>query len=179
MMSTKYVKALLDGRKTTTIRPGALRVAGRVYIHSGGRIVAVAEVGDVVYKLVSELTDGDAVADGFRDRGELISFLKRQYPGLRDDAIVTIIHFRSVQRVDLPEDVHYGGLSPVKVARMALARLRLSRREREILEAVVETGSVRRAALRLFGTIDKRRAIRRVLRRAARALGNGGTEGKA
>ncbi|ABP50405.1 ASCH domain-containing protein [Pyrobaculum sp.] len=178
MLSHRYVKALLEGRKRSTIRPGVLKVADRVYIHSKGRIVAVAEVESVMYKRVLELTDEDARLDGFNNREELVAYLKRRYPGLRDTAIITIIKFRKVEEADMPEDAVYGGLSPVELATLALSRLKLSPRERRILQAVVETGSLRKAALKLFGTIDKRGAIRRVLRKAAKMLADGGLEGQ-
>jgi len=166
MMSRKYVKLLLSGKKRSTIRPGVLKVAEKVYIHSEGRIVAVAEVEEVVYKRVGELTDEDAQMDGFSGRDELVAFLKRRYPGLKDSSVVTVIKFGKVEEVDMPEDAHYGGLTPVEIATLALNKLELSRREREILKAVVETRSLRKAALKLFGTIDKRGIIRRVLRKA-------------
>ncbi|HII47246.1 MAG: ASCH domain-containing protein [Pyrobaculum aerophilum] len=178
MLSQKYVKALLDGRKRSTIRPGVLKVADRVYIHSMGKIVAIAEVEQVAYKRVSELTDEDAIIDGFNSRAELISYLKRRYPGLRDSAIVTIVKFRKVEKVDMPEDAHYGGMTPVEIATLALNRLKLSPREQRILKAVVEAGSLRKAALKIFGTVEKRGVIRRVLRKAAMMLTHGGLGGE-
>lgn len=170
MLSSRYVKMLLDGRKRSTVRPGVLRVSDRLYIHSRGRIVAVAEVSEVVYKRVADLTEEDALLDGFRSREELLQFLKRRYPGIRETSTVTIIRFREVKKVDMPEDSFYGGLSPVEIAAMALNRLKLDRREERILKAVVEAGSLRKASLRLFGTVEKRGIIRRVLRRAASRL---------
>jgi Uncharacterized conserved protein len=173
MLSPKYLKALYEGKKRSTIRPGALRVADKVYIHSKGRIVAIAHVEQVQYKRVKELTEEDAVLDGFQTRDELIAYLKRRYPGLKDDAIVTIIRFGKVEKVDMPEDLHYGGLTPVEIAALALNKLKLSKREREVLKAVVETGSLRKASIKLFGTVDKRGVIRRVLRRALKRLYGG------
>jgi hypothetical protein len=78
----------------------------------------------------------------------------------------------------MPEDLQYGGLTPVEIAALALNKLKLTKREQEILRAVVETGSLRKAAVKLFGTIDKRVAIRRVLRRVLKRL-HGGVEGEA
>jgi len=178
MMSRKYVKLLLSGKKRSTIRPGVLKVAEKVYIHSEGRIVAVAEVEEVVYKRVGELTDKDAQIDGFSSRDELVAFLKKRYPGLKDSSIVTVIKFGKVEEVNMPEDAYYGGLTPVEIATLALNKLELSKREREILRAVVETKSLRKAALKLFGTIEKRGIIRRILRKAAAKLINGGLEEK-
>jgi len=178
MLSPKYLKALYEGRKKSTIRPGVLRVGDKVYIHSKGRIVAIAHVEQVLYKRVKELTAEDAVLDGFNSRDELVAYLKKRYPGLKDDAIVTIVRFGKVEKVNMPEDLQYGGLTPVEIATLALNKLKLTRREQEILRAVVETGSLRKAAIKLFGTIEKRGVIRRVLRRALKRL-HGGVEGEA
>lgn len=170
MLSPKYVRLLFRGEKKSTVRPGLLRVADRVYIHSRGKIVAIAEVEQVSYKRLSELTDEDAILDGFKSREELIEYLRRRYPGIKDSAIVTIIRFKNIEKTDMPEDLQYGGLTPVEIATLALNKLKLSNREQQILKAVVETGSIRKAALKLFGTVEKRGVIRRVLRRAAIAL---------
>jgi hypothetical protein len=178
MLSPRYLKALYEGRKKSTIRPGVLRVGDKVYIHSKGRIVAVAHVEQVLYKRVKELTDEDAVLDGFKSREELVAYLKKRYPGLRDGAIVTIVRFGKVEKVDMPEDLQYGGFTPVEIAALALNKLKLTKREQEILRAVVEAGSLRKAAVKLFGTIDKRVAIRRVLRRVLKRL-HGGVEDEA
>jgi hypothetical protein len=173
MLSSKYLKTLFEGRKKSTIRPGVLRVADKVYIHSKGRIVAIADVEQVIYKRVKELTEEDAIMDGFKSKEELVAYLKKRYPGLRDDAIVTIVKFGKVTKVDIPEEFHYGGLTPVEIAAMALNKLKLTKREQEILKAVVETGSLRKAAIKLFGTIEKRGIIRRVLRKAYKRLYGG------
>jgi len=177
MLSPKHLKALYEGRKKSTIRPGVLRVGDRLYIHSKGRIVAIARVEEVLYKRVKELTDEDAVLDGFNSLEELIAYLKKRYPGLKDDAIVTIVRFEKVEKVDVPEDLQYGGLTPVELAALALNKLKLTKREEEILRTVVKTGSLRKAAIKLFGTVEKRGVIRRVLRRALKRL-YGGVEGE-
>lgn len=175
MLSSKFLKALLSGAKQTTVRPGVLKVADRVYIHSRGRIEAVAEVSRVVYKKMRDLTDLDAELDGFKSREEMVAYLKKRYPRLREDSVLTIIYFKNVEKVSLPEDLQYGGMTPVEIAAAALQRLRLSRREEEILRAVVETGSLRKAAVKLFGTIEKRSIIRKTLRKALARLRNGET----
>ncbi|RFA94202.1 ASCH domain-containing protein, partial [Pyrobaculum aerophilum] len=59
-----------------------------------------------------------------------------------------------------------------------LNRLKLSPREQRILKAVVEAGSLRKAALKIFGTVEKRGVIRRVLRKAAMMLTHGGLGGE-
>ncbi|MEM1836345.1 MAG: ASCH domain-containing protein [Pyrobaculum sp.] len=173
MMSSKFLKLLLSGRKKTTIRPGVLRVANQVFIHSRGQIEAIASVSHVVYKKVRDLTERDALVDGFKSREELVAYLKKRYPGLRDDSTVTIIYFDKVERTSIPEDLQYGGLTPVEVAKIALQRLKLSERESEILKTIVETGSLRKASAKLFGTIEKRWVIRKILKRVLTRLRDG------
>jgi hypothetical protein len=61
----------------------------------------------------------------------------------------------------------------VEIAALALNKLKLTKRELEILKAVVVTGSLRKAAIKLFGTVEKRGVIRRVLRRMYKRLYGG------
>ncbi len=175
MVKGRFVDLILSGRKTTTIRLG--RVVPKhdeIIIHGGGRPVAKAKIKSVVYKRVRELTEEDARKDGYSTVEELIRDLEQVY-GRRvsPDDIVTIIEFEVVQTfTDLnPEDV-YLGLSPVDVARIAYRYLRreLSEDEKRILDAVLRYRSIREAALKLFGTLNKRWVIRKVLRKCLRRL---------
>lgn len=174
MLSSRFLDALLRGEKRSTIRPGALKVAEEVYIHSRGVIAAAAKVERVVYKRVRDLTDEDARMDGFGSLEELLAELKRRYRRLGPDSIVTVVVFGEVRPLNEPEEAAYGGMRPEQIARLALKRLRLSRRERELLEAVAKYKSIRRAAAALFGDPQERRAIRETLKRAARELRRGG-----
>ena len=64
---------------------------------SNGERFALAKVKKVVVKRVRELTDEDAIRDGFKSRNELISALKRIYGDIRDDEFVTVVHFEIVK----------------------------------------------------------------------------------
>ncbi|AEA11838.1 hypothetical protein TUZN_0341 [Thermoproteus uzoniensis 768-20] len=170
MLSSRYVADLLSGKKRATVRLGIVRRDREAVIHSGGRIVAVAEVLDVRYKRVAELDDFDAELDGYSNVEELKRALRRHYRGIKDDDVVSIIVFGSVKPVDLPDDWAYGGLKPYELAELALRRLELTEEERRVLAAVAKYKSVRRAAVKLYGSVERRRAIRRLLRTVARRL---------
>jgi len=170
MLSRRYVADLLSGRKRATVRLGRVRRDGEAVIHSGGRIVAVAEVLDVRYKRFAELDDFDAELDGYGSAEELKRALRRHYRRIRDDDVVSVIVFGSVRPADLPDDWAYGGLRPYELAELALERLELGEEERKVLAAVARYRSVRKAAARLYGSAEGRKAIRRLLRAVARRL---------
>ncbi len=170
MLSRQYVEELLSGKKRATVRLGKIERDKEAIIHSGGRIVAVAQILDVRHKRFAELDDFDAQLDGYKNAEELKRALRRHYPSIKDDDVVSVIVFGHVKPLDLPEDGGYGGLRPHELAELALRRLELSEEDRRILEAVAKYKSIRKAAVRLFGSIERRRIIRRLLRRVARAL---------
>lgn len=89
-----YLEAVRAGRKTTTVRyrediaPGPAEL-----VFDGARLTA--EVVRIVRTTADLLTDADARADGFEDRGVLMRRLQGlHYPGMPDDAPVEIVHFR-------------------------------------------------------------------------------------
>ncbi|HDI75637.1 MAG: ASCH domain-containing protein [Thermoprotei archaeon] len=169
----RYVEILLKGKKKTTIRKGIVRPKYReVFIHSGGKVVAKAEIVNVKYKKVRDLSEEDARRDGFSSLQELLKELKKTYGKISSKDWVTIIELKvkSVLYGVSDGDV-YLGLSPVDVARLALRyNLELSEREKELLEEVSRSGSIRKASLNLYGRVDNRRALRRVIRKALRML---------
>ena len=173
MVKGSYVDSILEGRKRTTIRLGIVKPKyNEIIIHGGGKPVAKARITRVVYKKVSELTDRDARLDGFRNKGELLDELKKHYPGLREDDTITIIEFEVIQRLDNLEAHHpYMGLKPPDLARLALRYLRdLSEDERRVLLDLTRTGSIRLTAIRLYGNLDARWRVRKVLKRALKRL---------
>ncbi|WP_252900549.1 ASCH domain-containing protein [Vulcanisaeta sp. JCM 14467] len=91
MLRSKYLDKLGNGR-FTTIRLGIIRPKYReVFIHSGGMVVAKARIVNVLYKRISELTDEDAVIDGFTSREALIDELKKIYGDISSNDWVTIL----------------------------------------------------------------------------------------
>jgi len=174
MLSKKYLKWILEGRKRATIRPGIKRISdGEVYIHSDGKIAARARISQVYYKKFGELNDVEAKLEGYEDGQTLKQELKKLYPRIKDDDWVTVLVLEDVEPLDLPEDAKYMGKSPVEIAREAISKLKLSRREYIVLRAVLKYGSLRKASIALFGSIEKRRIIRRILRKALRKLTEG------
>ncbi len=173
MVKGKYVDLILEGKKTTTIRKGYWIPKSReIILHGGGRPFAVAEITDVIYKKVSELTDEDALRDGLKDKEELVKELKKAYGDVKPDDLVTIIKFKVVKKLtELDVKDPYMGLKPVEVARLALRYLNdLSEEDKKILRVLTEAESLREAAIRLYGDIGARWRIRKVLRRALREM---------
>ena len=164
MMKAKYAEKVLSGEKTATIRPGKAYVRSReFFIHAGGKIVARAVLESVEYKRLRDLDDEHAKADGFGSVDELKRELKRLYPRIKEHDWVTIVRFRVVEKIDKPETKSYGGLSAIQVARLALenlSRIKLSKEEEEILRVLVETGSLRATARKIYGSIMARKKVR-------------------
>ncbi len=174
MVKGRYVDLILSGRKTATIRLGVVKPKyEEMIVHGGGKPVAKIRVKRVMVKRVSELTDEDARLDGFETRDQLLDELRRHYGNLSDNDRVTIIEFEVVQRLDHLEPQHpYMGLDPADVARLALRYLKpeLERSEEEVLIDLTRTNSIRSTTLRLYGSLDARWRVRRVLKKALREL---------
>lgn len=175
MVKGRFADMILEGRKTTTIRLGVVRPKYReVIIHGHGRPLAKAEITDVRVKKVSELTREDVTRDGFRSLRELVDALERIY-GTRvgPETLVTVIGLRVVKRLDqLDSQDPYMGLEPADIARLALRYLRgsLSDGEITVLEDLTRTNSIRTTSIRLYGSLEKRWKVRRVIRKALRRL---------
>ncbi len=174
MVKGEYVDDILSGRKKATIRLGKVKVKyNELIVHGGGRPVAKIRVTNVVYKKVRELTDEDAQKDGFKSLRELLEALRKVYGNLSPDDVVTIIEFDVVQNLsELEPQDPYLGLSPADIARLALRYLRdtLSDEEKKVLRDLTITNSIRSTAIRLFGSLEKRWRVRRILRRSLSEL---------
>lgn len=93
----EYGRSLVLGKKTTTVRLRSnLREGEVVDVRVGDVHVGRAYIENVITKRVCELSDVDALNDGFRSREDLISELKKIYGKSRitDDTEVKIIKFR-------------------------------------------------------------------------------------
>jgi hypothetical protein len=167
----RYTRAILEEKKRSTVRKGKkpnLNPGDEVLIHAGGYVIGRAVVEGVESKQVQELTDDDAISDGFPSREELLEALRRHYKTVSDADTVHIIRFRMVERFEKPvmsSDYAYEGNIPLAIAEMALKHLSLPEKDRELIELFLQSGSLRKAAYRLGGP-DKRREIREALRRA-------------
>lgn len=93
----EYGRSLILGKKTTTIRLHSnLREGEVVDVRVGDVHVGRAYIENVITKKVCELSDADALNDGFRSKEDLILELKKIYGKNRitDDTEVKIIKFR-------------------------------------------------------------------------------------
>ncbi len=78
----EYGKPILLGRKTLTIRLNSnLKEGDIVEVKAGGVILGKALIEEVKVKKILELTDEDAINDGFRNKEELLKALKNIYKG--------------------------------------------------------------------------------------------------
>ncbi len=174
MLRGVYADKLLSGEKVTTIRLGLFKPKyEEVIVHGRGRPLAKARIRLVEYKLVRELTEEDAKRDGFDSLEDLLGALRRVYGGFSPDDRVTILHLEITQRLDdLPAEDPYMGLKPADIARLGLRYLKadLDDEEVSVLEDLTRTNSIRSTAVRLYGSLEKRWRVRRVLRKALRLL---------
>lgn len=176
MFSKKYLEDLLKGTKLSTVRLGNVkyRVGDEVLVYCGGLVLGRARITGVKRKRFIDLTEEDAVMDGFPSLRDLLKALKQHYPNLKANTPLTVIRFEWIEKFDAPlSDTEYSWryeLPPIEVARLALEKLNsLSLDERIVLEALVEGGSVR-AAARKLGGLSLRPLVRGVLRHAAEKL---------
>lgn len=170
MLKAKYIPLILNGSKKSTIRLGKINVRSKeLYINSGGKKFAKAIVKEVKYKTVRELTNEDAKLDGFDNREELIKELRCHYGEISDDDWVTIIIFDALEILNIDER-KYEGMKPKQISKLALRYLPLDEREEMIHRKIIEYGSIRKAARKIYGSLQMRWKIRSVLNKAYKEL---------
>ncbi|MET1124855.1 MAG: ASCH domain-containing protein [Archaeoglobaceae archaeon] len=163
----KYAELILSGRKRATIRKWVkLREGDEVYVHSGGKIIGKARILSVEKKKIDELSEEDAILDGFSSREELLAELKRL--GYDGEVYVVKFEFEPMEAAD-PRNFYYGDADLEEVAKLALRELELSDDERRLLEMFLKYGSIRKVAARLGGW-RKRGVVRKVLRKCYEEL---------
>ena len=174
MIKGIFADKLLEGSKSSTIRLGIVKPRYReVIIHGHGRPLAKAVITGVEHKKIRDLTDEDAVRDGFKSRKELLRALRKVYGDFSPEDPVTIIKLRITKRLDnLEASDPYMGLEPADIARLALRYLKdgLGDEERRVLEDLTRTNSIRSTTIRLYKELNKRWRVRRVLRRCLEAM---------
>jgi len=96
----EYGSAILEGKKTSTVRlTSQLKKGDTVDIIAGKIKIGTATIEDVEVKKLKELTDEDAIMDGFKNREELIRTLKRLYrKKISDNSEVKLIKFKLIGR---------------------------------------------------------------------------------
>ncbi|MEW2615306.1 ASCH domain-containing protein [Streptomyces sp. NPDC047880] len=91
-----YLDAVRAGRKTTTVRfrdPVETGPVNMVF-ELDDEVVLPGVITQITSKRVAELTEADAIADGFRDLAELQDRLRFHYPDIKSTDDATIVHFR-------------------------------------------------------------------------------------
>jgi hypothetical protein len=92
-LASEFVPFVLDGRKVSTVRFGRRPYpTGKCVLRSGGQDVPV-EIRCVRFCQFAELTETDALADGFSSLEELHRELRRFYPNVTPVDEVTIVEF--------------------------------------------------------------------------------------
>jgi|Deesub1362B_J571_1020462.scaffolds.fasta_scaffold00262_34 hypothetical protein len=94
----EFVEAIIRGNKITTIRKGrrSYPVGGIVELAVRNEAFARAKIEKVEFKRIGELTDEDAIRDGFASKIELVKELKKIYGKISEADEVTIVHFTLV-----------------------------------------------------------------------------------
>ena len=94
----EYIPLVLGGLKKTTIRDKLkYRVGEIVYIADlRGNVYCRARITRIDDKYISELSEEDALRDGFKSLDELREALKEIYGELDESRKVYIIHFKII-----------------------------------------------------------------------------------
>lgn len=92
-VTSEYLERIRSGRKTTTIRTSCRLSAGDGIGFTNYRDYLRARCIGVDLRLMHELSEDDARADGFEDLKALRVALKTHYPTLRASSRVWIIRF--------------------------------------------------------------------------------------
>jgi hypothetical protein len=97
-ISRSDMSLLRAGRKKCTVRLGTATVADSEIVMTDGRTSVPVRILKVdSSKRFSDLTDQDAMDEGFQTREELWRDLKQYYPRATDGDPVTVIHFERVK----------------------------------------------------------------------------------
>ena len=169
MLKAELWPLVVEGKKRITIRKRTkLRPGDDVLIHAGGKIVGRAKILRVYKKKIDEISEEEAKKEGM-PLDKLRSLLRNLY----GSGSVYVVEFELLEVFDPPLDPHeraYGGYSPVGIAVEGLRRrLYENSEEKRILELVAGEKSLRKAA-QILGGLEKRRLIRRVLRKIREKL---------
>lgn len=168
-----YLPAIFRGEKITTIRRGiVVPIYDRVYLHSKGKVIGEVEIESTKYVKVRDLTDKDALLDGFKNKRELMENLRKFYPDINEEDWVTILRFKLVRKIKEEDKDHYiyYGYTPREIAKLALAYdVASNSEEKRILALVLTKNSIREAAIQLGG-LHNRNKIRNILRSCTEKL---------
>ncbi len=167
-----YKDLLIDGKKDITIRLTKPKLKpGEIFIiDCGGKSIGKFRVKNIYTKKIKEITDEEAIRDGYKNKEDLIIDLKRIYKGIDDNKEVVIIEFEPVEIFKdqiSSEEFAWGGkkYNIPELAKIILENFKdIPKKDVEILKLIIEKGSMRKAALHLGG-LEKRYVIRKVLKK--------------
>ena len=92
-LDPRYIPAVIDGRKTATIRLGRRSYhPGWAILKADGSGISVC-IESVRYCRMADLTELDAQRDGFKSLDELLAALQEFYPQISPEDEVTIVAF--------------------------------------------------------------------------------------
>ncbi len=160
----EFENLILSGRKKSTIRLG--RIVGdsneTIYLHCEEKLIAKARVKAVTCKKLKDLTDEDALKDGFKKLPDLLMALKKYYGKLNPEKEVTIIEFKVEEDYTkkYPDRVRYCGLTYEQIAFKALKEIKeLKPSNREALNHYLIRKSIAKTAKDLGVTNRKLKRV--------------------
>ncbi len=161
----KYLEKLLKGEKRITVRKRAyVKPNDTVYVHCGGKIIGKAKIIDVRKIKREEMNEEIAKKDGFNSLEDFMDEIKSYYPDQNELYVIEFM-LEPFERHIMPNEFYYGNSDLIEIAKRALESDKLSKREKEILNIFIKTGSIRKTA-RKIGGLRNRGIVRGVLRKA-------------
>jgi|GEM_PF-766849 len=161
-----FIPMILTKAKTVTVRWGIVKPTRKVVlIESSGLIYGEAEIKSVRVTHFSQLDEKCASKDGFNGVEELKSTLKRIYPSIEPNDLVTILEFEVKEQFNSPVPKELLFDNAPKLARLALAReLYTTAGERQALAHIAYGKDVVEASTLANVTVGK---VIDILRRAS------------
>jgi len=96
-ISRSDMALLRMGKKKCTVRLGTASVASEEIVMTDGRLSVPVKILRIdTSRCFKDLTDQDAMDEGFQNREELWKDLKHYYPRVLDEDPVTVIYFERV-----------------------------------------------------------------------------------
>lgn len=86
-----YVEPILKGKKTQTVRLGTSLTEGETLVAHcrwGDPPFAHLRVTEIIRKGINDLTDDDALRDGYANRGDLVEAVQTFYPHAEQVALI-------------------------------------------------------------------------------------------
>lgn len=93
-VSRDDMRLLRSDRKKCTVRRGTISIEGEELEMTDGRVMEMVRILRVDNtKRFVDLSDKEAVEEGFKNREDLLADLRRFYPNIEDEEPVTVIYF--------------------------------------------------------------------------------------